>query len=92
VVVFPGGFGTLDELFELLTLVQTRKLTKHMPIVLYGGGFWEDVLDFDALVRHGTISPADLKLVHRTDSVDEAFAIVTTELTRYAMGTPGPRL
>jgi hypothetical protein len=92
VVVFPGGFGTLDELFELLTLVQTRKLSKRLPIVLFGGGFWDEVVDFEALVRHGTISPGDPALMHRTDSIDEAFEIVTAELTAFAMGTPGGRL
>ena len=92
VIVFPGGFGTLDELFELLTLVQTRKLRKHLPIVLFGEDFWRRAVDFDALVRHGTISPDDVGLVYRTDSVDDAFAFVTAELTRHAMDRPGPRL
>lgn len=84
VIFFPGGFGTLDELFELLTLLQTHKIKKHMPIVLFGDHYWNDVLNFDALVRHGTINPEDLKLVHRTDSVDDAFDYVVGELTKYA--------
>jgi CIC family chloride channel protein len=67
-VVFPGGFGTMDELFELLTLVQTRKSSKTMPIVLYGRTFWHDVLNFDALIRWGTISAADLSLFHIADT------------------------
>src|SRR5438309_3262302 len=71
VIVFPGGYGTLDELFELLTLVQTRKLRKPMPIVLFGSEYWREVVDFDALVRCGTISPDDLDLLHRTDSIDD---------------------
>jgi uncharacterized protein (TIGR00730 family) len=79
-VVFPGGFGTMDELFELLTLVQTRKSSKRMPIVLYGRAFWEDVIDFDALIRWGTIAPSDLSLFHVADRPDEAFAFLTREL------------
>ena len=61
VVLFPGGFGTLDELFEILTLVQTRKTRKRMPIVLFGAEYWDEVINFDALVKYGTISPADLR-------------------------------
>jgi len=92
VVLFPGGFGTLDELFEILTLVQTRKMRKRMPIVLFGTKFWEEVVDFGALVRYGTISPGDVDLFHRTDSVDEAYALITRGLTDYAIGSPGPVL
>ena len=89
VVLFPGGFGTLDELFEILTLVQTRKMKKRMPIVLFGAKFWNEVVNFDALVKYGTISPGDLELFHRTDSIDEAYDIVTRGLTEYALGSPG---
>jgi len=89
VVLFPGGFGTMDELFEILTMVQTRKMKKRMPIVLYGTKFWNDVVNFDALVRYGTISPEDLKLFHRVDSIDEAYAIVTRGLVENALGAPG---
>ena len=92
VVLFPGGFGTLDELFEILTLMQTRKTKKRMPIVLFGTKFWDEVLNFDALVRAGTISPEDLNLLHRCDSVDEAYEIVTRGLTQYALGEPGAYL
>jgi len=81
-VMFPGGFGTLDEMFELLTLVQTEKTTKHMPIVLYGSDYWNEVVDFDALVRWGTISRKDLDLFKVCDDVDEAFNYLTSELTR----------
>jgi uncharacterized protein (TIGR00730 family) len=80
-VVFPGGFGTMDELFELLTLVQTKKSSKHMPIVLYGREFWNEVLNFDALIRWGTISAADLSLFHVADTPEEAFAYLTRELS-----------
>ena len=89
VVLFPGGFGTLDELFEILTLVQTNKMKKRMPIVLFGAKFWDEVVDFDALVKYGTISASDLGPVHRTDSVDEAYELITRGLTENALGKPG---
>jgi uncharacterized protein (TIGR00730 family) len=92
VVLFPGGFGTLDELFEILTLVQTGKMKKRMPIVLFGARFWDEVVNFDALVKYGTISPGDVALFHRTDSVDEAYDIITRGLTEYALASPGAAL
>jgi hypothetical protein len=92
VIVFPGGFGTLDELFEILTLTQTQKIRKHLPVVLFGTGFWDEIVDFEALVRHGTIGADDLKLFHKTDSVDEAFDLVTRELVEYNLDAPGARL
>ncbi len=81
-VVFPGGFGTLDELSELLTLAQTRKLDKEIIIVLYGSSFWKEVLNFDALVRYGTISAADLNLFHYADDPQTALKILQEGLTR----------
>ena len=92
VIVFPGGYGTLDELFELLTLVQTRKMRKPMPIVLFGTEYWREIVDFDALARHGMIDPKDVELVHRTDSVDEAFDWVVLQLAEKALGQPGATL
>jgi hypothetical protein len=92
VIVFPGGFGTLDELMEVVTLVQTKKMKKPMPIVLFGNDYWSEVIDFDALVRHGTVDAADLKIMHRTDSVDEAFDWVTAQLLQHAIGRPGAML
>jgi uncharacterized protein (TIGR00730 family) len=92
VVLFPGGYGTLDELFEILTLVQTRKMRKRMPIVLFGSKYWDAVINFDELVKYGTISPGDLDIFHRTDSVDEAYEIITRGLTENALGIPGPVL
>jgi uncharacterized protein (TIGR00730 family) len=92
VVLFPGGYGTLDELFEILTLVQTRKTRKRMPIVLFGTKYWDDVINFEALVKYGTISPGDLDLFHRTDSLNEAYDIITNGLTENALGSPGPAL
>ena len=92
VLAFPGGFGTLDELFEILTLRQTGKMKKHLTILLFGTEYWDEVVDFDALVRYGTIDRDDLKLFHRTNSVDEAYDIVTRELTQYAMTQRGASL
>jgi len=80
IVVMPGGFGTLDEFMETLTLIQTEKIKKRMPIVLFGTEFWSKVIDFDSLVDFGTISPGDLSLFLRTDSIDEAFAYITSQL------------
>jgi hypothetical protein len=88
-LVFPGGFGTLDELFEILTLRQTHKMRKHLTVVLFGTQYWDEVVDFDALVRNGMIDRADLALFHRTDSVDEAYDIVTRELAEYALAERG---
>ncbi len=92
VVVMPGGFGTLDEFFELLTLVQTGKIRKHMPVVLFGSRYWSEVINLEALERYGTINAEDLELFFRTDSVDEAFDFVTEQLKSYALDIPGPRL
>jgi uncharacterized protein (TIGR00730 family) len=92
VIVFPGGYGTLDELFEVLTLVQTRKMTKPLPVVLFGTRYWKEVINFDALVRHGTISAPDIDLMHRTDSVDDAYQWIVGRLSEYAVDQPGPML
>ena len=78
-VVFPGGFGTLDELAEVLTLIQTGR-SQPKPIIVYGSEFWDDVIDFDALLRWGTISPEDLGLFHRCDTPEEAFACLKEHL------------
>ena len=76
-IVWPGGFGTLDELMELLTLIQTQKIKKPLPIVLYGKEFWENVINWDYLVEVGTISPEDLDLFHISDDVNDTFDYVT---------------
>ncbi len=88
-VVFPGGFGTMDELFEAMTLMQTGKSKKRMPIVLFGKEFWKDVLNLDALVKYGTISEKDLKLFYTTDSVDDAYAYIVERLNENALNQPG---
>jgi len=79
-VVFPGGFGTMDELFEVLTLIQTKKPSKTMPVILFGSEFWDEVINFEALARWGVVSAADLDIFHKTDSVDDAFQYLTGKL------------
>jgi uncharacterized protein (TIGR00730 family) len=73
-VVFPGGFGTLDELTEILTLAQTRKIERPLPVVLYGASYWKEVIDFRALVRHGMIDESDLALFQTADDPAAAFS------------------
>ncbi len=77
VAVFPGGFGTFDELFELLTLVQTRKIAP-IPILLFGRSFWQRVVNFEALADEGVIAPEDLNLFHFVETAEEAWALVCT--------------
>jgi uncharacterized protein (TIGR00730 family) len=84
-VVFPGGFGTLDEMMEMLTLTQTQKLAKKISIVLYGSSYWKEIINFDALVRHDMISPEDLSLFRYADDPQTAFEILKTDLTTYAL-------
>jgi uncharacterized protein (TIGR00730 family) len=81
-VMFPGGFGTLDELFEVLTLVQTKKVKKPMAVVLYGREYWEEAVNFKALVKHNTISGKDRRLFKIVDTPQEAFAYLKKSLTR----------
>ena len=81
-IVFPGGFGTLDECMETLTLVQTKKLQKQLPIVLYGSRYWKKVLNFDAMVAHRVLDPADLNLFTYCDTPKEAFDTIKKELRR----------
>ncbi len=76
-IIMPGGFGTLDEFCEILTLIQTQKIKKKVCIVLYGTSFWDQVLHLDALVDGGTISPEDLDLFHRSDDVEDCYSYVT---------------
>ncbi len=92
VVVMPGGFGTMDELFELLTLIQTGKVRKQLPIVLFGSRYWAEIANLDALEKYGMIDAKDLDLFLRTDSVDEAFDFITEQLKVYALASPGARL
>jgi hypothetical protein len=85
-VLMPGGFGTMDELFETLTLRQTGKIKKAMPTVLYGTDYWDDVMDVEAMMRWGTISQKDLKLFHRSNSVDDAFDFLVSAIEELEEG------
>jgi uncharacterized protein (TIGR00730 family) len=80
-VVFPGGFGTLDEMFEILTLTQTNKLAKKITVVIYGSEYWKKVFNLDVLVDTGAISPKDLELFQFADTPEQAFAILRQGLT-----------
>ena len=80
-VIFPGGFGTMDEFFEILTLAQTQKLEKKMTVILYGTTFWNEIINFDALVRHGMIADKDLELFSFADDVESAFSLLEAGLT-----------
>jgi uncharacterized protein (TIGR00730 family) len=89
-VVFPGGYGTLDELMELLTLTQTQKLAKKMTIVLYGSAYWKEIINFDALVKYGVISAEDLDLFQYADDPQTAFEILKAGLLTYALQPETP--
>ncbi len=80
VVVFPGGFGTMDELFEALTLIQTKKIGKEIPIYLYGKTFWEELINFEKFLEWGVISEQDLGLLKIVDEVDQAFDNLVRDL------------
>ena len=85
-VVFPGGFGTFDELFEILTLAQTEKLAKKMIVLLYGGDYWKKVINFQALVDSCVISPKDVNLFEVVNSPQEGFECLKRNLTEYHLG------
>jgi len=89
-VAFPGGFGTFDELFEFLTLAQTRKLDRSIPVFLYGSAFWKEVVNFEALVRHGTIAAEDLQLFEFVDEPRAAFELIKSRAQLAPQ--PKPRL
>ena len=82
-VVFPGGFGTMDELFELLTLTQTGKYARPLPVILFGRDYWRRVVNFDEMYKWGMISRKDLKLIKVFDSVDETFNYLKKQLNKY---------
>ncbi len=86
IVICPGGFGTMDEMFDLLTLQQTGKIRKPMCFILYGTEYWNDIVNFEKLVEWGTISPEDLDLFHVTDDIDKAFHIMKDHLTKHFLG------
>lgn len=86
-VIFPGGFGTMDECFEILTLVQTEKIKKKLLLVIYDEKYWKSIINFDALVERGMINEEDLKLIHFCNSVDEMFEKIVKHLKKhYARG------
>ncbi|MGB6032030.1 MAG: LOG family protein, partial [Bacteroidota bacterium] len=80
-VVFPGGFGTMDELMELLTLLQTDKIKKKVAVVVYGSEYWNRIINFDEMVNHGVISSEDLKLFKFLDTPEDAFNYLKQFLT-----------
>jgi uncharacterized protein (TIGR00730 family) len=79
-VAFPGGFGTLDELTEILTLTQTRKLQIRLPVILYGSQYWNEIINFKALLRHGMISPEDFDLFEFVDTPEAALRVLQAKL------------
>src|ERR1700728_3550761 len=85
-VIFPGGFGTLDELFEILTLAQTDKLAKKILVVIYGSEYWKKIINFQAFVDAGTVSPQDIDQFKIIDSPDEAFEFLRDGLTKFHLG------
>ena len=85
-VIFPGGFGTIDELFEILTLAQTDKLAKKILVVIYGSEYWHRIMNFQAFVDAGTVAPEDLNLFKFVDSPEDAFAFLRDGLTEYHLG------
>ena len=91
IVVFPGGFGTLDELFEILTLTQTRKLGRPICIVLYGTSYWREIINLEALARHGVISETDLDLFHYADDTESALQILRDNV-HVDVGAPSPNI
>jgi uncharacterized protein (TIGR00730 family) len=91
-VVFPGGFGTMDELMEILTLSQTQKLAKKMTILLYGSEYWKEIINFNALVKYGMIAPEDLELFQFADDPATALELLKTGLGVYAAQPDTPEL
>jgi uncharacterized protein (TIGR00730 family) len=91
-VVFPGGFGTLDEMMEILTLTQTQKLAKRMTVLLYGSAYWKEIINFEALVKYGMIAPEDLNLFQFVDDPATAFELLKTGLAEYAAQHDTPEM
>jgi uncharacterized protein (TIGR00730 family) len=87
-VIFPGGFGTLDEMFEILTLMQTEKLAKQIQVILYGAEYWNRILDLDPMVEWGAIGAHDLGLLQRADTPAHAFELLKTHLTTHHLEPP----
>jgi len=90
-VIFPGGFGTLDEMFEILTLMQTEKLAKQIQIILYGSEYWDAILSLEPMAEWGAIGPGDIDLIKRADSPEQAFELLKAHLTEYHLLPPTPQ-
>jgi uncharacterized protein (TIGR00730 family) len=90
-VIFPGGFGTLDELFEILTLAQTQKLAKKILVVIYGREYWEKLINFQTMVDAAAISPKDLELFKMVDTPEEGFEYLREGLIKYHLGPDRPK-
>src|SRR5438874_1239699 len=90
-VIFPGGFGTLDELFEILTLAQTRKLAKRILVVIYGRQYWEKLINFQTMIDAGAISAEDLELFKIVDTPEEGYEFLREGLTKYHLDAERPR-
>ncbi len=82
-IVFPGGFGTLDEFMEVLTLMQTKKIKKDMKVIIYDEKFWKQIINFDKLIEFGTVSKSDMKLFDFCSTVDEAYNKVTAHFEKF---------
>ncbi|HSL88345.1 MAG TPA: TIGR00730 family Rossman fold protein [Ignavibacteriaceae bacterium] len=91
-VVFPGGFGTMDELFEILTLVQTDKIRKKLALIIYDEKYWKSIINFDNLIFEGVISESDMKLFHFSNNLDDAFKIITTHLEKHFLKEKEPEI
>ena len=90
-VIFPGGFGTLDEMFEILTLMQTEKLEKQIQIILYGTDYWDPIINLQPLQDWGAINPGDIELIQRANTPDEAFELLKAHLTEHHLMPPTPQ-
>ena len=90
-VIFPGGFGTLDEMFEILTLMQTEKLEKQIQIILYGTDYWEPIVNLKPMQDWGAINPGDIELIQRANTPDEAFELLKAHLTEHHLMPPTPQ-
>ena len=91
-VVFPGGFGTMDEMFEIMTLIQTAKLRKKLAVIIYDKKYWTKIINFDALVELGMVSKSDLSLFTMCDTIDEAYDAIIRHLKKYYSKEKEPKV
>jgi uncharacterized protein (TIGR00730 family) len=90
-VIFPGGYGTLDEMFEILTLMQTEKLDKQIQVILYGSEYWDPILCLEPMADWGAIAPGDIKLLQRADTPQAAFELLKSHLTEHHLVPSSPQ-